>query len=88
MLKNIGYRQLACKSNYIKSELFPGQLVCLIFGASYGSVFGEMDDFISDNEMLKKMLAGSGDNYIESFLPTLMVIMAIVATNTGYYEPL
>ena len=27
--KNIGYRQLACKSNYIKSELFPGQLVCL-----------------------------------------------------------
>jgi len=51
-----------------------------IFGASYGSVFGEMDDFISDNEMLKKMLAGSGDNYIESFLPTLMVIMAIVAT--------
>src|SRR5699024_9448096 len=51
-----------------------------IFGASYGSVFGEMDDFISDNEMLKKMVAGSGDNYIESFLPTLMVIMAIVAT--------
>lgn len=51
-----------------------------IFGASYGSVFGEMDAFISDNEMLKKMLAGSGDNYIESFLPTLMVIMAIVAT--------
>ncbi|GGI39589.1 ABC transporter permease [Mammaliicoccus stepanovicii] len=51
-----------------------------IFGASYGSIFGELDAFIKDNTMLQQMLAGKGSNYVESFLPTLMVILAIVST--------
>ncbi|MFU1789655.1 hypothetical protein ACM3BO_14005 [Mammaliicoccus sciuri] len=44
------------------------------------SIFGELDDFIKDNEMLQQMVAGKGDHYIEAFLPTLMIIMAIVST--------
>lgn len=51
-----------------------------IFGASYGSIFGELDDFIKSNEMLQQMLSSNSDDYVESFLPTLMVIMAIVST--------
>lgn len=51
-----------------------------VFGASYGSIFGELDDFIKDNEMLQQMVAGKGEHYIEAFLPILMIIMAIVST--------
>ncbi|KTT86598.1 ABC transporter permease [Mammaliicoccus sciuri] len=51
-----------------------------VFGASYGSIFGELDDFIKDNEMLQQMVSGKSDHYIEAFLPTLMIIMAIVST--------
>ncbi|RIM82043.1 ABC transporter permease [Staphylococcus arlettae] len=52
----------------------------LLLGLSYGSIFGTLDTFFEDNPLLKQMLVSKGDNYAEQFLPTLMVVMAMVAT--------
>lgn len=51
-----------------------------LLGLSYGSIFGTLDTFFEDNPLLKQMLNGKGDNYAEQFLPTLMVVMAMVST--------
>ncbi|PTF58181.1 ABC transporter permease, partial [Staphylococcus cohnii] len=52
----------------------------MLLGLSYGSIFGTLDTFFEDNPLLKQMLVSKGDNYAEQFLPTLMVVMAMVAT--------
>lgn len=52
-----------------------------ILGASYGSVFGDLDSFFEGNELLEQMLASEeGFSYTEQFLPMLMIIMSILAT--------
>lgn len=52
-----------------------------IFGVSYGSVFGDLDSFFSDNELFKEMLPQvEGFSLIDQFLPMLMSIMAMVGT--------
>ncbi|WP_078544873.1 ABC transporter permease [Litchfieldia alkalitelluris] len=52
-----------------------------VLGASYGSVLGDLESFISDNEMMKQMLQPeAGFTITEQFIPMLMVVMSILAT--------
>lgn len=51
-----------------------------VLGASYGSVFGDLDSFFEGNELLEQMLVTEGNySFTEQFLPMLMVIMSILA---------
>ncbi len=53
----------------------------LVLGASYGSVLGDLDAFMADNEMLKEVLTPvEGYSLIEQFIPFLMIIIAIICT--------
>lgn len=52
----------------------------LMLGLSYGSVFGDLENFFKDNPLLQRMLTGKGDNYAEQFVPILMAIMGMVST--------
>jgi ABC-2 type transport system permease protein len=54
--------------------------VCLfIVGAMYGSVFGDMEDFVGTNETIKAALNAPGISYAEQFLALLSAIMAITS---------
>lgn len=51
-----------------------------ILGASYGSVFGDLEAFFKDNEMLAAMLTSvEGFSLTEQFVTMLMSIMAMIA---------
>ncbi|MDW0115506.1 ABC transporter permease [Sporosarcina thermotolerans] len=53
----------------------------LILGASYGAVFGDLEAFFTNNEMMEKMFAhGEGFSLMEQFLTTLMKVIAILCT--------
>lgn len=62
-----------------KSLMFFGSGLFLL-GLSYGSIFGELDEFFKDNAMLQAMLTNKSGSYAEQFLPQLMMIMAMVST--------
>ena len=50
----------------------------LLIGASYGSILGDLESFIGDNEMFRQM-AGEGEGSLTSqFVGTLMVIVTII----------
>lgn len=52
-----------------------------ILGASYGSVFGDLEAFFSDNEMIQQLLAPvEGVSLTEQFITLLMTIMAIISS--------
>lgn len=52
-----------------------------VMGVTYGSVMGDLDSFFEGNEMMTQLLAaGEGLSISEQFLPTLMVVMAVIAT--------
>ena len=53
----------------------------LLLGASYGSVFGDLETFFADNEIIQQMLPPSeGYSLTEQFLTMLMSVIAIFAT--------
>lgn len=55
-----------------------------VLGASYGSVFGDVDTFFSENEMMKQMMSvAGGDSPVEMYTSMLMTIMAIACTIPG-----
>ena len=52
-----------------------------ILGASYGSVLGDLESFIKDNEMLANLLKPvEGFSLTEQFITMLMSIMAMIST--------
>ncbi|MBU9713221.1 ABC transporter permease [Evansella tamaricis] len=52
-----------------------------ILGASYGSVFGDLEAFIGSNEMMSQMLLQmDGVSIAEQFLPMLMVVITLIGT--------
>ncbi|QQK75335.1 ABC transporter permease [Salicibibacter cibarius] len=52
-----------------------------VMGVAYGSVLGDLEAFFEGNEMMEQMLvAGEGYTLTEQFIPTLMVVMALLAT--------
>ncbi|MDG5786779.1 ABC transporter permease [Evansella sp. AB-P1] len=52
-----------------------------VLGASYGSVFGDLESFFEGNEMLGQMLNGDDDvSLVEQFIPMLMIVISLLAT--------
>ncbi|WP_216830757.1 ABC transporter permease [Alkalihalobacterium elongatum] len=52
-----------------------------ILGASYGSVFGDLEYFFESNEMMAEFLNPvEGFSLIDQFLPMLMLIISIICT--------
>ncbi|MCR6107490.1 ABC-2 transporter permease [Salipaludibacillus agaradhaerens] len=52
-----------------------------VLGASYGSIFGDLESFIEGNDMYENMLVQvEGISIVEQFLPTLMIVIALIAT--------
>ncbi|MFC4560045.1 ABC transporter permease [Virgibacillus kekensis] len=52
-----------------------------VLGASYGSIFGDLESFFGGNEMYEKMLVqAEGASVVEQFIPTLMTVIALIAT--------
>ncbi|MEG0772612.1 MAG: tetronasin resistance protein [Clostridium sp.] len=47
----------------------------VILGAAYGSIYGDMQTFLSSNEMMKQMFTLSGVSIEESFTGTIMMVM-------------
>ena len=52
----------------------------MLLGASYGSVFGDLDEFLNSNDMFRQLFDNGSDiSQLEQFLGFLMVIFAIIA---------
>jgi len=52
-----------------------------LLGVSYGSVFGDLEAFFSDNDMIKELLAPvQGVSLTEQFITLLMTIMAMISS--------
>lgn len=56
-------------------------LVIFIFSGMYGSVFGDLENYINSSDLLKNMFNVQGVHSLtEQFISLLMVIMAIITT--------
>ncbi|MGG0718168.1 ABC transporter permease [Robertmurraya massiliosenegalensis] len=52
-----------------------------VLGASYGSIFGDLESFFEGNEMYQQMLQqAEGVSVAEQFLPTLMIVISLLST--------
>lgn len=52
-----------------------------VLGASYGSIFGDLELFFEGNETFQQMLQQvEGASIVEQFIPTLMMIISLLAT--------
>jgi len=53
-----------------------------LFGAMYGTVIGELDNFVESNDIIKQMLEAQGgsSSLADAFLPMLCGIIALVAS--------
>ena len=53
----------------------------LLLGVSYGSVFGDLEAFLSGNEELAAMLPdASGHSLTEQFMTLMMIVIAVLGT--------
>lgn len=59
-----------------------GWILCVfIIGAAYGSVLGDLEGFLENNEILQQVLAGNNDyTMTEQFITMLMSIMTMMGT--------
>jgi len=56
-------------------------IIMFIFGLSYGSVFGDFESFISQNEIFQMIIAtGAGEDMILSFMTYITLIMSLVTS--------
>ena len=55
----------------------------LALGVCYGSITGNIDDFVGDNESIQDVIARRGGSLIDSFLATSLLILSLVAAAFG-----
>lgn len=68
----------------VRASMISWTIGMVILGASYGSVMGDVDTFLSGNEMMQKFMAGSsGATIVEQYITLLMTIMSIFCTVPG-----
>ncbi|MFA9558338.1 ABC transporter permease [Evansella sp. AB-rgal1] len=52
-----------------------------VLGATYGSVLGDLESFIGDNEVFQQVLKGAeGTSLIEQFLPMLLIVITLISS--------
>ena len=74
----LSVRGLFMKIN--KGVIFSWLIAFVVMGAAYGSIYGDMQTFLSSNEMLKQMFTQSGYSIEESFTGMIMVVMTALVT--------
>jgi ABC-2 type transport system permease protein len=72
-------RTLGLTARINRGVLLGGGALMLVLGASYGSVVGSIDQFISQNEMLRNVAVPEGHTTTEVFMQMLMLVMAVGA---------
>ncbi|WP_125566350.1 ABC transporter permease [Companilactobacillus insicii] len=55
-------------------------LAFAIMGAAYGSIYGDMQEFLNSSPLVKQMFTMSGHSIEESFTSTIMMVMVVMAT--------
>lgn len=58
-----------------KGVIISWLIAFIIMGAAYGSLYGDMQTFLSSNDMMKQMFTLSGFSIEESFTGTIMMVM-------------
>jgi len=65
----------------LKATIIGWAITIFIAGASYGSIYGDIETFIGDNEMLQQVFLNNMDfTFAEQMTVTLMVISAVLVT--------
>jgi Putative exporter of polyketide antibiotics len=55
-------------------------ITIFVLAAMYGSVFGDLESFVKDNEMLRAIFTANSEySYAEQFIALLMTIMSMIA---------
>ncbi|MCP1102874.1 ABC-2 type transport system permease protein [Aequitasia blattaphilus] len=54
-------------------------LVVFIFAAMYGSIFGDLDEFLANNALLMGIFAGTDFSLIDQFITLLVAVMSMIA---------
>lgn len=64
-----------------KTALISWAIGMFVLGVSYGSIFGDLDAFFADIEMMEQMLSPvEGFSLTEQFMTLIMVIISLLAT--------
>ncbi len=65
----------------MRGTLLGWAIAMFALGGMYGAVIGEMENFLSSNDMFKQLVAtiGSGDSLVNSFIAMLNLIMGMIA---------
>lgn len=65
----------------LRSSMIVWAVTIFIFAAMYGSVFGDLESFIGDNEMLKAIFATNNEfSLTEQFIGMLVSVMSMLGT--------
>jgi len=65
----------------LKMTIIGWAITIFIAGASYGSIYGDIETFIGENEMLQQVFLNNMDfTFAEQMTVTLMIISAVLAT--------
>ncbi len=68
----------------VRTSMISWIIGMVVLGASYGSVMGDVDSFLSGNEMMQNFMAtSSGTTMVEQYISMLMTIMSIFCTVPG-----
>src|SRR5690554_5130671 len=60
-----------------KGVLIAWAIGMYIFGASYGSILGDVATFFANNEMLQQMIPGGAAPLTEQYLAMIMIVLAL-----------
>jgi ABC-2 type transport system permease protein len=52
----------------------------LVLGVGYGSITGNIEDFVADNQTIQDIIARGGGSLVKSFLATSLLILALVTS--------
>ncbi|MEM5396487.1 tetronasin resistance protein [Staphylococcus gallinarum] len=63
-----------------KTAIISWIIAFITMGIAYGSIYGDMQNFIEGNAMIKQMFANSNDSLESSFTSTIMIIMVSLVT--------
>ncbi|MFC5602652.1 ABC transporter permease [Sporosarcina koreensis] len=64
-----------------RTGFFAWAIGLFILGASYGSIFGDLEAFFVGNETFQQMLQqAEGASLVEQFIPMLMIVLSLIAT--------
>ena len=62
-----------------RNTIIGWSVTLFLLGAAYGSIYGDMQTFLSGNELLEAMFTAEGISIEESFTMTIMVVLSGIA---------